>query len=319
MRVFPRSDGDLTRTRRPRVILGIWLALLLGLLLDIQAAQAAGRDGGKAETDGAWLPGIGLLLAVDSQVGDARAVSSARGEIDGDGTLLTPLIGLDAEIQTPTLTSRLGRPRLFIRGGVTRAFDAERIIVKEGAPGAIDIPFIDPDMDGISVQEPPIDSIGGRGTRFETQVQPWGFMAGVGLAFEVPSLSDRARKVRIRPSIEYRRERLQAAIFLGAAQSIDNSETCPCRSTSFKVTEKQTLHAIGPAVEVEMDLNSLRSMIVTIYGAFHAYRVIDGRSLNVGGEGVFDDGTPVSLEGNFERDLWSYRFGLGLRFRWNPS
>jgi hypothetical protein len=246
-------------------------------------------------------------------------VSSARGEIDGDGTVLTPLIGLDAEILTPSLTSRLGRPRLFIRGGVTRAFDAERIIVKEGAPGAIDIPFLDPDGDGISVQEPPIGSIGGRGTRFETQVQPWGFMAGVGLAFEVASLSDRARRVRIKPSLEYRHERFQASIFLGDAQSIDNGGTCPCRSTNLKVTEKQALHAIGPGLEVEMDLNPLRSTILTIYGAFRAYHVIDGRTLHVRGDGVFDDGTPVSLDGSFERDPWSYRFGVGLRFRWNPS
>ena len=295
------------------------LALLLGLLLDIQAAQAAGRDRGKAETDGVWLTGIGLLLGVDSQVGDARGVSSARGEIDGDGTVLTPLIGLEAEILTPPLASSLGRPRLFIRGGVTRAFDAERIIAKEGAPGAIDIPVIDPDMDGIQDQQPPITAVGGRGTRFETQVQPWGFMAGVGLAFEVAALTNGARRVRVKPSIEYRRERFQASAFLGAVQSIDNSELCPCRSANLEVTGKQTFHGIGPGLEVEMDSNHMRSMIVTIYGAFRAYRVIGGRSLDFGGDGFFDDGTPVSLDGTFKRDPWSYRFGLGLRFRWNPS
>lgn len=295
------------------------ISLLLVFLLGAPEGHAAGSRRARGEPGTSWTTSLGFLLAVDSQEGDARASSSARGGLAGDGVLLTPLVGLEAEIHTPPLLEKLGRPRLFLRGGVSRAFDVGRTIEKEGSPGPIDIPIIDPDQDGNPDQRTPIAAVGGRGTRFETEVQPWGFMAGLGLAFEIPIAKDPGRTVRLKPSIEYRRERFQASAFVGSAQSIDASELCPCRSANFAITEKQTLHAIGPGLELEMDTGRLRSTIVTLYGAFRAYHVIDGGSLDFSGDGRFDDATPISLEGRFEREPWSFRFGVGLRFRWDPS
>jgi hypothetical protein len=292
------------------------------LLLFCDPSVAIAESGGSSHRESnaeSWLPAVGFLLAVDSQEGVGSASSSARISIEEDGTILTPLVGLEAELMTPSLFSSLGSPRLFVRGGATRAFDVERTIVQEGSVGEITIPVIDPDGDGNPDQRTPIAAVGGQGTLLRTQVQPWGFMAAAGLAFELPFLGDGARMVRIKPSIEYRREQLRVTAFLGGAESIDLSELCPCRSVNLEATSKRTLHAIGPGLEVEMDTGHIRSSSVTIYGAFRAYRVIDGRSINVDRVGEFDDGTPVSLGGRFRRDRWSYRFGVGLRLRWNPS
>ncbi len=162
-----------------------------------------------------------------------------------------------------------------------------------------------------------MDAILGRGTRIRTKVQPWGFMAGLGVAFEVPLLEDRV--LRIKPSVEYRRERIWAEIFLGEAQSLDGSAQCPCRSISLAAGEKQTLHAVGPGLELEVDSGRVGSVVITTYGAFRAYVAVDGRNVTIRGAGSFDDGTPANVRGRLSRDRWSYRYGVGVRFRWDPS
>ncbi|MEZ4331554.1 MAG: hypothetical protein R3F35_07355 [Myxococcota bacterium] len=258
---------------------------------------------------------------MDSQAGDANATSSARPPADGDGLVLTPLVGLEAEVLSPPLLGAegWGTPRLLLRGGVTRSFDSERTLAKEGAPGHIEIPIIDNDRDGNPDQRTPIAAVAGRGTRIRTEVQPWGFMGGLGLAFELPWLADGDRIVRIKPSVEYRMDKLQTTAFLGEAQSVDDSPLCPCRSVDLLIATKQTLHALGPGLEVEMDAARGSLAALTLYGAFRAYRVLDGRSIQTGVDGRFDDGAPVSLESRFRRDPWSFRFAVGVRLRWNPS
>jgi hypothetical protein len=143
-------------------------------------------------------------------------------------------------------------------------------------------------------------------------------MAGVGLAFELPIANDRARLVRLKPSVEYRNETMELNVLLGEAQSIDGGEVCPCRSATVEVGEKQSFHAVGPGLELEMEWDQSESTIMTLYGAFRAYHVVDGRSIEAQADASFDDGSPLSIRGRFERDDWSYRFGVGLRVRWNP-
>ena len=81
---------------------------------------------------------------------------------------------------------------------------------------------------------------------------------------------------------------------------------------------KKTYHGIGPGLEVELDTARAGPFMLTIFLSGQAYKILGDRVVSFTGSfsDVYRDET---ADWRFEKAAWSYRAGVGLRFRWLPE
>jgi hypothetical protein len=177
------------------------------------------------------------------------------------------------------------------------------------------------------------DSANGEGTKLTTNVDTLVFGANLGVAFPIRAAN---RQLRIKPYFGWINYKVDAnAVVVNAAcnppsQCTDQSvEIIPgfppviipgfLRETVLQASDTKRFDAIGPGLDVEMDVGRYGPLGVSLFLGARAYRVLSDRSFSFNASESFDDqlGTDVA-KGSFkvEVDSWMYRGNLGIRFEW---
>ena len=229
--------------------------------------------------------------------------------------MVAPFVGGTVELMAPSWTPLPGRPRLFIRGDVVAAFAFDRDVAKEGSPGKM----VDP-----QTAEFPEAAILGQGTTASAEVQPLVASAGTGIAFTVDF---RGRRLRIKPSVEWFQEEVRFGGVVHRAVRTNPGAPAPTLSTfefiSMTGSQTRTFNGIGPGLELEMDTLRAGPFMMTLFVSGQAYRILGNRNIKFGATHQMTaaelGGQVVSADWSFEKAAWTYRGGLGLRFRWVPE
>jgi hypothetical protein len=306
-------------------------------------------------TDGGFTFAGGLTVAPFpcSRFTGLRAAPTVLPTDDGD-LFLTPTLGTSSEFMTPGLQDVPGRPRLFFHGGVAGAFGFDRDVAKQGVPSRPvfpepervnpsdpNSPTLPPELPAGTtlVETAPLtteSATPGSGATTSGEVQHPFLTAGLGIAFTVDAME---RRLRIKPSIEYMREQMEVS---GRLIRFFQADTGMLKNAAYTgspafnavylpvidLESSKTRHfqGIGPGLEVEMDAARAGPVVLSLFVAGQAYRMLgdldvelsDSQVLPADGTYVLTDQT-VETDWDFHLHAWSYRGGVGLRFRWLPE
>lgn len=245
-----------------------------------------------------------------------RAPLKIQPDDEGSDTNVVPLVGASLELMTPRLFEPLLQPRLFVHGDAAAAFGFERNLAGTGKPAEFGPPTENFDSTG-DVQEEPIV---GQGTRTKIQLRRWVYSGGAGVAF---SLDAFAHRIRIKPSFEYVQEEIDLIGSVRRAVKLVQQSTPPntvLKPSEFRLlvldfTDQETLHGFGPGLEIEADTANIGPFLMSVY--------LMGRGYYLQGDLDFSF-TEINEFGETatwtaELDPWTWRSGVGVRFRWVPE
>jgi len=231
----------------------------------------------------------------------------------GSETIVSPVVSGVFELMTPRLWPGVGQGRLFasIAVGANRA--SSRDLAKDGVPGTL---RRDPDDD------PPTAtflerSVLGQGVRQTAELKPftWTAALGLALAFDVGE-----RQIRIKPSVEYTyfsiryKNTTTRAVDLvpdGDPQDFDTD----IRQINLADGLSEVYHAIGPALEVELDTYRKGPILMSLYLRGSMAAALGSMKVSSTVTNEFGE----SADYNYRLDRLSYRVGTGVRFSWLPE
>ena len=271
------------------------------------------------------------------------------GPFSGSSRSVFPHVGASLELAAPVLSAGPLETLAavpFIHGDVALTFDVDHTVATTGDPTQPRVPVL-------ATNTPPsLETVGGQGSRVSGEVEPWVFSAGAGLAFEFPLLG---RAIRIKPSVEYRYDKVTVNAFVSAAAGGASffgvnpvtgeatSALCPCLTSQTQGSKTESFHSLGPGLEIEMDAARAGPVMLTLFLSGGYYHVLGNREIEVDGAGPWNyhslfggtvsrytqDGSPndfgyledpvLSTSATYERDKFIYRANVGLRFRWLPE
>ncbi|MAI25380.1 MAG: hypothetical protein CMN75_05035 [Spirochaeta sp.] len=302
-----REDSEWKRERMKYIIDVIVVALFL-LVSSASIAESSGED-----DSGRWIPSLkissGMLMSsasgslvstLQEQGQPEPVIESASGASD----FVSPWIGGSLEIMTPVWKPLGGGTRFFLHGGLAGNVGFERDLAKEGSPGPFKFPPLLPLFSSPTLV---------RGQGSVTRAAPTGFQASAGIGISFTIETDWL-PIRIKPSFEYLVEEIEISGLTHRATSLDPA--IPSWNL-YAVTGSQTrfFHSIGPGLEVEADIFRKGSVLMALTGSGGAYHLIGNRDVEFSST---DPTGSVTGEWAYRKDPWTYRFDLGLRFRWAP-
>jgi hypothetical protein len=281
------------------------MIVLLMCLLVSGVADASEEARSRDETS-RWIPSIGFFSGIVAQDGTGKVSTSGGGgnllrpSAKGDDTLVTPMVGGEIELMTPGLASLPGRPRLFVRAGVSASFAADKDLAKEGNPGPLSDPGVIP---------PQADAFPGQGSATNVEVQSPFVSAGAGVAF---SFDIGERRVRLKSSVEYLRQEIEVTgisnrvLIFGVPLFVE-----------FEGRKTGTFHALGPGLEVEVDAMRTGSLMTSVFLSTRIYHFLGNRDIELTDRIT----TPIGgiARWKYEQDPWAYRAHVGFRIRWQPE
>ena len=296
------------------------LLALFGALLIVFATPAWSEEDERSSAD-RWIPGVGIRSEGIVNPRQGSVESLERGRVEGDSQTLFWAMGLDLHLQSPELEMVPFAPRFFVRGGAHLGFDNEDPLANEGNPG---VPAVVAVGQGGTLAADAVENLGSA-TRVETRPLLWS--AGAGLAFDVEVMDLR---FRVKPSVEWmwQKDRLRAVMSDAETDSTGTPPLCdPCRLISIDKTTSEAYHSIGPGLELEFVAGRIHEKVVmTVFTGFQAMAIIGSRESTFRATGAWSnsDGSPVdrpdsTVTSEYERDRWNYRFGVGVRFHWEPE
>ncbi len=289
------------------------IAVLISLSILFSSSGASA-----GEFDARWIPALSITAGIRS-IDTQASSSSIRSDISSESRAFFGHLGVDAEIASPVLFEHATAPRIFLRGGYATSFDGEERIANEGAPGAIEIPIVDNNNDGIPDAPTPVGAIKGLGsaTAAESRSPIWSAAIGVDLGFDAFE-----RRFHVRPSFEWIRQRDRVKAIFGFGEKfplVGNDDECPCRTVSASGEKTETYHGIGPGLEISVDAGRFHSIVATVFAGGQAYFNLN-RTIEINATGTFDDNSSTqTLRATYERDLVDYRVAWGVRFHWAPE
>jgi len=327
---------------RPRAIDRV-AALALCLVAGPVAAEPPPRD--EIER---WVPSIALFGAAVFQGVDAAVMSGLvtgdqappgptiecppsedktnliRCPASGSDTNVGANVGGSLGIMTPGWTAIPGKPRLFLRGDAAGYWGFERDVAKDSVPG----PFTVPDSGSFFLTE---DVIQGQGSATSVETDPLMISAGLGVAFSV-DLGE--RRLRIKPSVEYLREKLKVTGVVHRAVQVNVVDTLTLddfRFIDLNASEEPVYHGLGPGLELELDAARAGPMMLSVFMFGQAFRFLGDLDISFSASQA-PPCTPPSAGGScnppvapetatwtFEKNPWAFRAGVGLRFHWMPE
>jgi len=247
----------------------------------------------------------------------------------GSNLLLAALVGLSTELMTPGIQDVPGRPRLFLHNDANLAFSQVHSVGREGVPTGAEFP---PVTDTIFPIEAEVNGIG---SVTNAEVKTLMVSGGLGVAFTLDAWE---RRLRIKPSFEYMREKIEVTGKLTRAFRQDTGRaggagvpdipSAYLPSIQLESTDDLVVYGIGPGLELEMDAARAGPLMLSVFVGGQAYRMLGNRDLQLEDTQLIqvpDDNpnTPaeqdVDAQWNFHKHAWSYRGGLGVRFRWLPE
>jgi hypothetical protein len=235
---------------------------------------------------------------------------------EGADTNVVPLVVASLELMTPRLFEPLLQPRLFVHADAAAAFGFERNLAGDRAPAEFGAPSENFDPRG-DVQE---EAVVGQGTRTKLQVRPWVFSGGAGVAFSFRAFG---RSLRIKPSFEYLREEIdligtvRRAVKLAERSTPPPTELKPSefRLLALEFTAKKTLHGLGPGLEIEADTANIGPFLLSVFLMGRGYYLQGNHDFSFTEINEFGETATWTAE----LDPWTWRSGVGVRFRWVPQ
>ncbi|MEZ4292081.1 MAG: hypothetical protein R3E53_16710 [Myxococcota bacterium] len=308
--------------------------VILASLLLLAGRSAVAMDDSQ-EREG-WRIGLGGLLGFTVQKAEAElSTSDVLGPqtaipapdprviwpaVDGKSTQTGGLIQVNLEASTPELLGNsFGRPRLFMHVDVGGNFALEDDVTR-ATNGARKL-FLDPRLDVVNELDP--DAVLGQGVRASLRLDPATYSAGFGAAFEWECLE---RTMRLKPSVEYLYQRMEAAGLVSRAIIINSVGVNPDGLEDFRhilieARRDKVFHGAGAGLEFEMDVTPIDSFVVSWFANVRAYNILGGRDFSI--YQANKDPAP-NANREFARfrvsvDEWMYRAGVGVRIRWSPD
>jgi hypothetical protein len=340
--------------------------LAAGLLVLVTLTASAESDAPEApvaERAPGWEPALAVTsgFIFQPQEADVSSTIDSTGEplrraVDDTNWATAPYVGIQAEIMTPEIESSSGI-RLFLNGEYLPTFAPDLDIAKEGDPREFELP-------SEGVPQPPCglfvggcncpfgfgcyfeEEILGVGSKTTATIQEDVLAAAVGVAVPVRLLG---RKLMLKPSFGWIRYEVdvQGDVLRGIKIDVI-SPTNPTerpvpivRLVELHDSDSKFYNAIGPGLEVEMEVHQAGPIEATLFVDAHGYRVLGDRKVKLSDATTADcppasvyppqfaaqlaiicdtqygaAPTPYSADWSFEVDPWLYRVGLGLRFRW---
>ncbi len=315
-----------------------WIAAASGILAASLAPVAIGAD--EVDETLRWAPALSVSFDVVGQKARAQASngpvlgpplpegcdgaggqlcprsnfdSSRDTQIRPDSaasdTMVAPLVGASVELMTPRLFERASRPRLFVRGDVAVSFGFESKLAGETEPGPFAIPSII--QPGGRVPE---NLVLGQGSRAVAQLERHGFSGGAGVAFTTALAG---RTVRIRPSFEYVRERLElkGSVHRAVALSEDAASLAQFRFIELADDRIVTYHGYGGGLEIEADSWHAGPIRSAVFVGARFVHFSGDRETTLHDTNEFGE----TASWRFEKEAWAWRGGAGIRFRWAPE
>jgi hypothetical protein len=224
-------------------------------------------------------------------------------------TDIVPIVNASLELSTPRLFRALFSPRLFVHGDAAISFAFERNLAGERKPGPF---FTDP------LQPTDFDiaegSVGGQGSRAKLQLRPFVIGAGGGIAF---TMSLFGRTLRLKPSFEYLREEfdLIASVHRAVKQRSPTISFGDFRLIDLHTSSTETLHGLGGGLELELDASRFGPLGMSIFILGRGYRYTGNLNHTFYQANQYGE----AAVWRFELDPWSWRAGVGVRFRWLPE
>lgn len=278
------------------------------------SAKGADNDSGPPDQNDRWVPSIGLSLGFSTQIHDGSVSSPTPSSVDPlrdfdqNRKSLTGIhVGGSFELQTPSLPIPFVHPRIFIGGEVVHVSSQRRSIAKEGRPFTM---ISTPDQDAF-----PTQAITGVGSETTSDLDTRQFGATLGLSFPV-KIGD--WNISIKPSARYlkQRFRFRGLVTDGARLSISD-DTSPIRIVILQGKAEQDSHAIGPALEFEIEAGGVRSLAASVFISGGAYYVLSDRTVEFSTTGRDNlDTIDVTANWNARVEPWIYRANIGFRIRW---
>ncbi len=251
--------------------------------------------------DGQLCPRLSFEETRDTQI---------RPDVAGHDTMVAPLVDVSLELLTPKLLDAVLQPRLFARGDLAIAFGFERKIAGEVQPGPFERPaFLQPDA------IIPEITISGQGSRLFAQLHPLVFSGGAGVAFTGRFFG---RTMRVKPSFEYLRERLEIkGAVRRAVALLENSRSMEqdFRYIVLRDETTETYHGFGAGIEIEVDTLRVGPIRSAVFVAGRGYRFAGSLETTLHDTNEFGE----TASWRFAKEPWAWRAGAGIRFRWAPE
>ena len=335
-------------------------------------------------SDRNWQPSLAVTSGVTFQRHQADVSSSIddgfgdpleplRDPASGEGWRVSPNVGINAEVMTPELWPGGSSIRIFVNGEYLPSFGADLDVAKAGDPKGLVLPqagyflqrFCDPNASppgspfGPGCNCPygfgcfPEEAITGVGSRTTANIGQDVFGAAIGVAVPFEFLG---RRFLLKPSFGWIRYDIDVdGTVLRAMKfphdtgpgSLPRIRPVPViRVVELRDTATQAFNAIGPGLELEMEVHQAGPVETSLFLDARGYRVLGNREIKLSDSTTASCPGPVIIEpppgfdpgivnffcnlssqfgsepGNYSADWsykldpWLYRVGLGLRFRW---
>jgi hypothetical protein len=331
-----------------------------------------------------WEPSLAVTSGITFQALQAQASSTIdqTGRLGvnpgdplakpgrGEDEAVSPYVGINAEVMTPELP---GGIRFFVNGEYLPTFAAELDVEKVGDPSGLTVPAEFYSLESTCGEGPlqpgcncpygfgcyTEEAITGAGSKVSATVGRDVFGAAIGVALPFEAFG---RKLMLKPSFGWIRYTVDvSANQLRAIKvPLDASPVTPTlrplpvvRFVELNGSAAPAFNAIGPGLELEMEVHQSGPIGASLFLDAHGYRVLGSRKVKLSDTQsrscatdpvpiVAPPGQPVtestqrflcnlaaprfnqfgpedgvySADWAFKVDPWLYRVGLGLRFRW---
>lgn len=265
-----------------------------------------------------WWAGVGVEggASLHRFEGDVSSSDIAAPPIDntqpirppdsGSSDYVTPFVAGSLELAGPAW---LG-VRPFVSASIGGQFGVERDVAKEGTAESFSFPFttVSPDTDAQEAL------VRGQGSETTVQTATFFFGAGVGAAF---GLEVGGRAVRVKPSFRYLWEEIEAegvvqrAVLLQDAADMQPTSLDDFRLISLTKKETQAFHAVGPGLEVDVDLTRRGEWVMSVFASGGADFFVGDREIQFSATNEMGERADFRVE----LDPVSYRAAVGLRVR----
>jgi hypothetical protein len=225
----------------------------------------------------------------------------------GRSRMMTPWVGISAELMTPSWTPLVGDPRLFGHADVGYALGPAYNLPNIGNPG----PFATaPQVTSIVTA-----AITGQGGRTTMEVGGLWVTAGAGIAF---TFEVKERAIRIKPSVEYLREELEISGLVRRAvapPSGNSPNLSDFRAITLATDATRVYHGIGPGIDLELDTRRTGPFVLSVFLSAKAWNFPDNTEKTFTSVNEYGEQAVFSVLKND----WAFAGALGLRFRWVPE
>ena len=298
--------------------------LLMIFVGHLPGVAFAGQADEKGEWDDRWIPSIAFTVGFTSQRFEGTAESNnviigiptateTRPDAAGQQYLNAIHAGGVFELQTPPLPIAHLRPRIFFGGEIHNVSSQSRKIAREGNPQPVpeDPPGVNP------FNEEAILGVGSQTTVDADNIQ---IGAHIGLSFPV-QFGD--WQVAIKPSARYlKQEVFITGIVSDGERNQFDPRSIPTNFILMRGSESLDIHAVGPALEIEIEAGGVRSLAASLFISGGAYRVLTDTSVDFSNLGFGSNPPPFTRylgRWTAELDPWIYRASVGMRIKWTGA